>query len=90
MCNPWLQLFKVYSDIFFTMITEDQKYVSGIYKNIGFAFLSPIGAIAFQYLVFDKPFTIVKLALCLSLSAISWILFYIGYNYVQEKRNVRA
>ena len=72
------------------MINEERKYISGILRNIGFAFLSPVGAVAFQYLVFDKPYTIPKLLLCLLVSATSWIFFHIGYNYVREKKDVRA
>ena len=36
------------------MVAEEQKYISGIYRNIAFSFLAPIGAVAFQYLVFGK------------------------------------
>ena len=72
------------------MVTEEQKYISGILKNIEFAFLSPVGAMAFQFLVFDKHFTPLKLSLCLVVSATSWTFFHVGYNYVREKKNVRA
>jgi len=36
------------------VVTEDKKYVSGVLRNIGFALLTPISAIAFQYLVFNQ------------------------------------
>ena len=72
------------------MIAEDKKYISGILRNIGFAFLSPIGALAFQYLVLDKTFTIQKFLFCLVVSAISWFFFKTGYNYVKEKKDVRT
>ena len=76
--------------IFQSMITEEQKYISVIWRNLGFTFLSPFGAIIFQYLVFEKTFKWINVLLCLSISAISWLLFYIGYNSVKEKKNVRA
>ena len=39
------------------MITEGQRYISGIYKNLGFALLTPIGSIVFQALLFNKYFS---------------------------------
>ena len=36
------------------MITEQQKYLSGILKNIGFALLAPAASITFQWLVLQK------------------------------------
>lgn len=33
------------------MVTERQKYLSGILRNIGFAMLAPVGSITFQWLV---------------------------------------
>ena len=72
------------------MISEDKKYLSSIFRNLGFAPLAPIGSIAFQFLVFDKEFSTLKVALCLFVSLLSWLSFHIGYNYVKEKRNDRA
>jgi len=71
------------------VITEEQKYISGIYRNFGFACSSPIGAMAFQFLVFDKNFSMLKILFCLLISALSWVIFYIGYNYIKEKKDVR-
>ncbi len=69
------------------MITEEQKYISGIYRNIGFAFLSPVGALIFQYLISEKSFSVIRFLLCGLISAISWIFFYLGYNKVKERKD---
>ena len=71
------------------MITEEQKYVSGILKNLGFAFLSPIGAIVFQYLIFEKGFSGFRFLLCVLISSLSWMFFYMGYNKIKETKNVK-
>lgn len=71
------------------MATKEQEYISGIYKNIGFAFLSPIGAIVFQYLIFEKPFSLRRFLICLCISLFSWGLFYLGYNEIREKKYAR-
>jgi hypothetical protein len=36
------------------MISERQKYVSGILRNIGFALLTPVASITYQWLVLQK------------------------------------
>ena len=36
------------------MVNEQQKYISGILKSIGFAMLTPVGSITFQWLVLQK------------------------------------
>ena len=67
------------------MITEDKKYISGILKNIGFSFLAPGGAMVFNYLLFENKFNLINILLCLVLALVSYIIFYMGYNYVREK-----
>ena len=69
------------------MITEGQKYISGIYKNLGFALLTPIGSIIFQALLFNKPFLALNIIICALISVVSWLLFYVGYNYIKERKN---
>jgi len=71
------------------MISEQQKYVSGIYKNIGFALLTPFGSMVFQYLLFDKIFLVDKILICLIISSVSYFLFFLGYNEIKEKTNVK-
>jgi len=71
------------------VVTEQQKYISGIYRNIGFAFLSPTGVLILQYLVFEKNFSVIRFTLCILISTLSWIFFYMGYNEINEKINDR-
>ena len=73
----------------FCMISEQQKYISGIYRNIGFAVLAPFGSMVFQYLLFDKTFTLKKILICGAISASSWLLFFLGYNQIMEKKDVK-
>lgn len=62
------------------MITEDKKYVSGILRNVGFAFLTPMGGMVFQYLLFETKFTIINVLLCVILALMGWVFFHMGYN----------
>ena len=68
------------------MITEDKKYVSGILRNVGFAFLSPVGGMAFQYLLFETKFTIINVLVCIVLALVGWIFFYMGYNNLKRQK----
>lgn len=69
------------------MVTEKQKYVSSVFKNLGFSFLVPIGSMTFQYLLLEKRFSINKVIICSVISLLSWFLFYVGYNTVKESKN---
>lgn len=69
------------------MITEEQKYISGIFRNLGFAFLAPFGSMVFQFLLLEKIFPVDKVLYCVLISFLSWFLFFIGYNTVKEKIN---
>ena len=70
------------------MITEEQKYFSGIFKNLGFAALAPIGSIIFQTVVFRKDlFNVGYFYFAVIISIASWLFFYLGYIYIKEKSN---
>ena len=68
------------------MVTEDKKYISGLFRTFGIALLAPIGSISFQYLVFNKDFFSGKTFLCLLAGLLGWILLSVGYNYVKDRR----
>ena len=69
------------------MITEQQKYFSGIFKNLAFASLAPLGSIIFQAVVFKKSLLNTGyLGIALIISVLSCLLFYLGYIYIKEKK----
>ena len=69
------------------MITEGQKYFSGIFRNIGFALLAPFGSIVFQAVVFKRDlFNSGYFWVAAIIVIISWLFFYLGYIFIREKR----
>ena len=68
------------------MTTEEQKYDSNILKSIGFAFLTPIGSILFQGIVFKKDIFEGNLTVGIIVCVIGCILLYLGRNAVKEKK----
>ena len=68
------------------MTTEQQKYDSGIFKNIGLAFLAPIGSIVFQVVVFKKNLMDSNLTMGIIISVIGCILLYLGRVVIREKK----
>ena len=68
------------------MITEEQKYDSSIFKNIGFAFLTPIGSIAFQTIVLKKPFLESNYIMGIIVLIIGCILIFLGRIAIKEKK----
>ena len=69
------------------MITEEQKYFSGIFRNLGFASLAPLGSIIFQTVVFRKNLlNSGYLDFAVIISVVSWLFFYLGYVYIKEKK----
>jgi len=85
-CNPGLHGFQGSFDIFFVMLTEEQKYDSSILKNLGFAFLAPLGSIAFQVIVFKKDFFDFNLFLGIIVSTVGAILIYLGRFVIKERK----
>ncbi len=67
------------------MITEVQKYYSGVLKNIGFAFLAPLGSMVFQLVVFSKGLLIKSIVLGIIFSVIGILLIYLGSLPIAEK-----
>ena len=67
-----------------SMITKKQEYLSGSFKNIGFAFLTPIGSILFQWVVFQTKHFDNFVHAIVSL-AVGLFFMWIGYNFLEEK-----
>lgn len=68
------------------MITEQQKYNSGVFRNIGFAFLAPTGSIVFQWIVLKKSLFLSHSIYAVISFALGWILIIIGNIVLKEKR----
>jgi hypothetical protein len=68
------------------MVTELQKYDSGILRNLGFAFLAPVGSIAFQGIVFNKNIFNSQLFTSIIVCIIGCILLYLGRHPIQERK----
>lgn len=69
------------------MITEAQKYFSGILKNLGFAFLAPLGSIIFQVIVFKKSLLDGYFFWAMVISLLGCLFFYFGYIPIREKKS---
>lgn len=69
------------------MITEEQRYYSGVLRNIGFAFLAPFGSIIFQSIVFKKNALLESnLIVGIIVSMIGVLLIYFGTLPIKDKR----
>ena len=71
------------------MLTEGNKYISGMLRTIGLTFLAPIGSNAFQFLVFEKSIFAGHCIISLLVCAIGWILIFLGYTYVKENKSAK-
>ena len=68
------------------MITEGEKYISGVLRNIGFALLAPVGSSIFQCLVFKQNLFNGHFAISFLVSLIGFILIILGYNVIEENK----
>ena len=68
------------------MITEEQKYYSGVMRTMGFAFLTPFGSIIFQVIVFKKYILESNLFVGIILCVIGFIMLYLGTLPIKEKK----
>ena len=68
------------------MVSEQQKYDSGMLRNLGFAFLAPIGSIIFQAIVFRKSFLEGNLFFGIIVCVVGVILLYLGRFVLEEKK----
>ena len=71
------------------MITEEQKYISGLFKTFGLALFTPIGSAFFQLLLFKKSIFESYLVLTLLASLIGILFLYSGYNTIKETKIIR-
>ena len=84
-CNLRLLVFSPLDGKLLNMVTELQKYDSGILRNLGFAFLAPVGSIAFQGIVFNKNIFDGQLFTSIIVCVIGCILLYLGRHAVKER-----
>ena len=71
---------------FLGMITEQQKYVSSGFRNIGFALLTPFGSILFQWIAskggaYFEHFWFSVLSLLLGA-----LFMIIGYKFLEDEK----
>lgn len=69
------------------MVTEQQKYDSGVLRNLGFAFLAPLGSIAFQFIVLKKHPLEGDLFLGIIVCIVGCIFLYLGRVVIKEKND---
>lgn len=75
------------NDKFVYVITEQKKYLSNVFRNIGFALVAPCGSILFQWIV-SKNGAYFAHFLFSALSFFLGIVFMvIGYNFLEEKKS---
>ena len=66
------------------MITEKQKYLSGVYRNIGFALLAPFGSVLFQWFAFEKSPYFGHFVPAVIVSVLEILLIAVGYKILTE------
>ena len=68
------------------MITEQQKYISSGFKNVGFALLTPFGSIIFQWIASQKGAYFEHFLYSVIALFIGMLLVYIGYKFIEERK----
>lgn len=68
------------------MISEQQKYISSGFRNIGFALLTPFGSILFQWLVSREGAYFEHFWHSVISLLIGFLILYVGYEYLGEKK----
>lgn len=66
------------------MATEKQKYISGVWRNVGFALLTPTASIIFQWLVFQKVSSFEPFSYTVIPFILGWIFIAYGYINLEE------
>lgn len=67
------------------MISEKQKYISGVWRNVGFALLTPSATIVFQRLVFEKNTAFNNFVITVIPFLLGWMFIAYGYILLKEK-----
>ena len=67
------------------MVTKKQEYLSGSFKNVGFALLAPIGSILFKWIVLQNAHFEGFFHAVISL-VMGFLFLWIGYNFLEEKK----
>lgn len=69
------------------MVSEKQKYISGILRNVGFALLTPAASIVFQWTVFKKSLFLGHSLYAVISFTLAWVFIAGGYIALREKKN---
>ena len=67
------------------MITEKQKYLSVSLRTSGFALLTPLASLVFQWIVFKKDLFIGNFSSAVITSLLGLIFIASGYLVLKEK-----
>lgn len=68
------------------MISEQQKYNSGILRNVGFALLTPVGSIVFQWIMLKKSLLFEHSIYAVISFMLGWLLIFAGNIVLMEKK----
>ena len=68
------------------MVSEKQKYVSGVLRNIGFGLLVPLSSIIFQWIVFRKSLFFGHSLTAVILFTLAWLFIAVGHTVLEEKK----
>lgn len=71
---------------FYFMVSEKQKYVSSVLRNIGFGLLVPLSSIVFQWIVFRKSLFFGHSLTAVILFILAWLFIAIGYIVLEERK----
>ena len=84
-CNLRLHGFEKSFDIFLGMVSEQQKYISSGFKNVGFALSAPAGSILFQWFVFEKPTYFAHFLPAVLVFLLGFLFLCVGYKILRER-----
>lgn len=68
------------------MISERQKYISVVSRNIGFALMTPLASIVFQWIVFKKSLFLGNSSYAVVAFLLAWVFIIGGYVELKERR----
>ena len=68
------------------MVTEQQKYFSGVLRAVGFALLIPASTIALQWFLLKKEVFFEHFFYAVIPFLLGWLLIYYGYTTLKEKK----
>ncbi len=67
------------------MVTEQQKYFSGILRTVGLALLAPACTIVFQWFILKKGVFFEHFFHAVIPFLLGWLIIFYGYTILKEK-----